>query len=374
MGKLVGDISIYFFLVTFARFLTMVLIVVDVLTKKNFDTGVVMNNITTSQMQPFKNKVGGHTPIFSISKQEICKELNNTERNFYKKISKNHPLFYYMPRYKGSNGSQIILEDLTSQMRTPCILDLKMGTRQYGCNATITKQQSHRAKARSTTTRKLGVRICGLQIFNYQNKYFYQDKYLGRKITVGKQFGKILAKFLYNGHDIYSLLNRIPHLIDQLKELYTIFTGLPGYRMYGSLILLMYEGGEDNLENQVKVKIIDFANAVIAGEENIDNVTVPPQHPDSPDLGYLRGLNSLIVYFTLIFSILSRIKLNNTEEMVDWIQENKQTLKEQSCPWLDDYAELDGLKDGGIHQDMSDDPFDIEYPEYTPEEDEGLSE
>ena len=51
--------------------------------------------------------------------------------------------------------------------------------------------------------------------------------------------------------------------------------------------------------------------------------------------------------------------------MVDWIQENKQTLKEQSCPWLDDYAELDGLKDGGIHQDMSDDPFDIEYPEYT---------
>lgn len=101
---------------------------------------------------------------------------------------------------------------------------------------------------------------------------------------------------------------------------------------------------------------------------------MPPQHPDSPDLGYLRGLNSLIVYFTLIFSILSRIKLNNTKEMVDWIQENKQTLKEQSCPWLDDYAELDGLKDGSIHQDMCDDPFDIEYPEYTPEEDEGLSE
>ena len=49
-----GDISIYF-LVTFARFLTMVLIVVDVL-RKNFDTGVVMNNITTSQMQPFKTK------------------------------------------------------------------------------------------------------------------------------------------------------------------------------------------------------------------------------------------------------------------------------------------------------------------------------
>ena len=95
-----------------------------------------------------------------------------------------------MPRYKGSNGSQIILEDLTSQMRTPCILDLKMGTRQYGCNATITKQQSHRAKARSTTTRKLGVRICGLQIFNYQNKYFYQDKYLGRKITVGNSLAK----------------------------------------------------------------------------------------------------------------------------------------------------------------------------------------
>ena len=169
-----------------------------------------MNNITTSQMQPFKTKWEVIHPYSQYQSKKYAKAQQYRTEISTRKSPRIILYFYYMPRYKGSNGSQIILEDLTSQMRTPCILDLKMGTRQYGCNATITKQQSHRAKARSTTTRKLGVRICGLQIFNYQNKYFYQDKYLGRKITVGKQFGKILAKFLYNSHDIYSLLNRIP--------------------------------------------------------------------------------------------------------------------------------------------------------------------
>ena len=144
-------------------------------------------------MQPFKTKWEVIHPYSQYQSKKYAK--SSTIPNEISTRKSPRIILYFIICQGIKVGSQIILEDLTSQMRTPCILDLKMGTRQYGCNATITKQQSHRAKARSTTTRKLGVRICGLQIFNYQNKYFYQDKYLGRKITVGKQFGKILAKF-----------------------------------------------------------------------------------------------------------------------------------------------------------------------------------
>ena len=51
------------------------------------------------QLKPYKHQVGGHTKVFSFSKQAICKQLNNRENEFYEVIERRHPeLLKFLPR------------------------------------------------------------------------------------------------------------------------------------------------------------------------------------------------------------------------------------------------------------------------------------
>ncbi|TXT08885.1 hypothetical protein VHUM_03013 [Vanrija humicola] len=206
----------------------------------------------TVPLQPYGHAVGGHSSIYQFTRAAICKPLMSRENIFYEDVERLAPaLLPYIPRYLGVMLELFIfMEDLTGRLKKPCVLDLKMGTRQYGYDATPLKQISQRKKCDATTSRTLGVRMCGMQVWNNATQEFTsKNKYRGRELKTA-DFPRVLGKFLSDGDEV--LADHIPFLMQKMYNLAAILSTLNSFRFYGCSLLLIYDGDKEIQEHFAK--------------------------------------------------------------------------------------------------------------------------
>lgn len=216
----------------------------------------------------------------------------------------------------------ILLENVAAQFKYPCILDLKMGTRQHGDDASEAKVKSQTKKCANTTSGAVGVRLIGMQVYQSTSGQFVcQNKYFGRKLSVDG-FKEALELFLNNGDELR--LDLLDSILNHLQQLYKVVENQDSFRFYSSSLLIMYGGeakegsnagfdqktnNENTLESSipehkveshgcqtmyqtdVDVRMIDFAHSTHRGFREDKAVH------KGPDKGYLFGVQNLILMF-----------------------------------------------------------------------------
>ncbi|UYV77028.1 IP6K3 [Cordylochernes scorpioides] len=190
----------------------------------------------------------------------------------------------------------LVLEDLTAGLHRPCVLDLKMGIRQYGDHDTLVKIHRKQARAASTTSCCLGLRMCGMQVFQVDtNKYVCYNKYYGRTLSQ-EGFRQVLYRFLHNGIQLRN--DVITELQEVLQALVRAIRKLDSFRFFCSSLLIVYDGlaqASNGLQGSAAahVRLIDFAHSTHAG------LNTSPTY-EGPDEGLIFGLTNLIALLTSI--------------------------------------------------------------------------
>ena len=105
----------------------------------------------------------------------------------------------------------IILDNLIASYKLPCILDLKMGTQLWFESDSEAKKRGHEEKSRRTTSKSMGIRLQGLQLYSQSKAtWSYKDKYHGRDFDAQK-LSETVKKFIKESPR--SIRHNIAHVI-----------------------------------------------------------------------------------------------------------------------------------------------------------------
>lgn len=130
-----------------------------------------------------------------------------------------------------------------ADFQKPCVIDLKMGTRQYGDDASAQKRLNQTQKCRQSTSEEMGVRMVGMQLFRRKARCFeYINKYEGRRMNRA-YFCRVLARFFRAAGR-----QRMCDLVERLVALRKTLKEAESFRFFSSSLLIAYDGWDEPLD------------------------------------------------------------------------------------------------------------------------------
>ncbi|WKX90199.1 hypothetical protein Q1695_009219 [Nippostrongylus brasiliensis] len=163
---------------------------------------------------------------------------------------------------EGSYSWFILLDNIVATFSRPCVLDLKIGTRQHGDDASESKRHRQLRKCRESTSATLGVRLVGMQLYDSRRRsYKFVDKQEGRRIDA-PQLHEYLQKFVRNCG-----IGRAARLRHRLRELRETLVECVGYRFFSSSLLIAFDAdaADSTADDAIRLRLIDFAHSTLPG-------------------------------------------------------------------------------------------------------------
>lgn len=247
-----------------------------------------MSNWTVDFGEVLDTQGGGHGRISQCKINPgaipcISKPLDHAEGKAYEDLQK-LPLVDCIPKFFGVFDGKIVISDLTAGFKSPCMADLKVGTRHYDPNASQEKVQGLIEKQKGSTTDSHGVRLIDGKMRHNGEVTNKWDRKQGLKFSVD-QLKDVVTTFLPG-----SLKSKFHQQLQVIHDKFTeVVKQNPGFRMYASSVLIAYDG--DNLEADPRVLLIDFAHT------HIDiNAAGGDRNDSAFDDGVLKGIETLLAF------------------------------------------------------------------------------
>lgn len=198
----------------------------------------------------------------------------------------------YIPQFFGTcnknGGEYMMIENLIGSMKKPCIMDIKVGAKTYGPDASEAKKVQQDAKF-SGTKIPFGFSVLGMSVYQGENK----EEVLVKSKDYGKGLNEEnITEFVNNYFDKDNATSKthilLENIIEKLEKIQELFAKQTSFHIFASSILFVYdaaalideEGSEEDIKDGNVVKMIDFAHP-FPGNGEIDE-------------NYLKGVNNLL--------------------------------------------------------------------------------
>jgi 1D-myo-inositol-tetrakisphosphate 5-kinase/inositol-polyphosphate multikinase len=205
------------------------------------------------------------------------------------------PHFYGVSRKvleDGTKAEYLMMENLTKGFKKPCIMDVKIGAKTYGPDASD-KKKAQQDASYAGTKQPFGFSVPGLSVHVGEKKE--------EVIMKGKEYGRSLnADNIHELLEMYLDINNEPEVakelakifVEDLKKVLQLFEYQTTFHFFASSLLFVYdseaarnfkETKDGNLRKSCSLKMIDFAHVWKAEGRT--------------DQDYVRGVQSLIMLF-----------------------------------------------------------------------------